>query len=203
MKGVICKLFSIILIIFGLVGIIGSFYLMFTIHNYNISSSMFQIDLPVQKQFSLMSDTMLDAAITARHASFSINNAISSLRSGARFLFMVQDTFYTISRKVEILKSVSIFFYDASQQIEEVGENLIDTSDSLYENSIDMMKLGDDFQDMSKNLNEIAFVFNDTTQNIESYDFNKEKNYVKMACVYVGILHLMFVFIGIILLKIT
>jgi hypothetical protein len=236
--GLIGKLPALLLIIFGLIGVMGAGAGYYFLENHIplISSIEDKSGLKdtVEDVFQSMSVTMEDASLAAKNAGVSIRSATegldnavdttgdlkenmlnskTSLNNAAGFIEESGNIFYSFNNNTLMLvgdkfslvagsiKDTSNYFDVAATKFDEFGTNLKMTSTSLESNAGDMDKLSEDLQMMGDKLEAVSYKFVSLT-NIDIGPFIYWGVVGgKVVLVYFGLLHLMFLIIGVYLLK--
>ncbi len=205
MKKGLIKIFAIILIVFGIFGIIGSVYGYIKVRNYEPSLSLegtSGLTNSIQGEFQAMSQAMSHASIASNNAATSIESARDSLSSASVISYDIGSFFFTINSvwKVVTLGLGGDYFTIQGNKFNDFSDKIVDTSSHLTTNAQDMRRLSADLSKMSTNLNEVSYKFNSLTTGIDLSPFiRSSKFYAKTAMVYIGVLHIMFLLIGLVL----
>ncbi|MBW3000075.1 hypothetical protein KY339_05375, partial [Candidatus Woesearchaeota archaeon] len=85
------------------------------------------------------------------------------------------------------------YFVSGGDDLQELSYQLIQTANSLEVNAQDMERLGEDFADMSSNLDAVSTKF----AQLLAFPFSEFKGIITYLLIFIGILHLMFVFAGV------
>jgi len=136
MKNKIVTIFAIFLILYGIVGALGSGYGIIHIKSWGIPNGYITNDL------NQISDYLDDVSVSSRNAGNSFNN-------GARFIKSSGQSFKTVSSYVgfsvmgwQPFKKSYNYFYNG-------GSNLISLSNNFKTNANDMYKISDDVKEIS------------------------------------------------------
>src|SRR3989344_2463533 len=215
------KTISIFMILFGLIGILGSLTVFYYIDNYKFSEKLedpTQLTESIDEIFTATSVTMKDASLSAKNAgkttltiqeilkttTSSLSTASTGL-SETSSLFNLLNISYTsqISQKFSAVSneifSTSSSLNKVSSQFGTLSENLETTAINLENNAEDMEKLGDDLSQVSVKLNTLSFKFNAIANQDYTPYLYKAQIFGKVLFIYLAILHLMFFFTGIFL----
>ena len=212
---------SIILMIYGLCGVLFGFFIIHDIKNFKFDFEFQSKELQssVQKEFEAMSKTMEKASASAQNAGKSITSAKKSLYSAQNsaqvgsetikdispLLTRIGDTFNICFLTVCPFQKEANWFYQRSTQLKELSSNIHnlsinigETANNLEINSKDMEDLSNNLLDMSKQLNDVSNKFNNLID--LSPLINKFKQYTKLLIFWMIILHFIIFLIGLIFL---
>ncbi|MBS3176482.1 hypothetical protein J4457_04565 [Candidatus Woesearchaeota archaeon] len=142
-----------IVIAFGIIGFLFSAYILF--------SSFGESSLPtsVEEQFTLMSQSMQDASVTASNAAVSIRSAKSSLESASKIVSETSSVATSLADAINInilgitpLDPAAQMLKKVSTDIASFSTDLTSTASHLEQNADDINKLSEDFKAMSEQL---------------------------------------------------
>lgn len=212
---------SIILMIYGLCGVLLGFFVIHDINSYkfNFEFQSKELQTSIQKEFEAMSKTMEKASLSASNAGTSITSAKKSLYSAQNsakvgsetirdispLLTRIGDTFNICFLTVCPFQKEANWFYQRSAQLNELSINIYnlsinigETANNLETNSKDMGDLSKNLLDMSKQLKDVSDKFN----NIADLNplINKFKQFTRLLVFWMMILHLIVFLIGLIFL---
>ena len=197
--------FSIFLIFFGIAGSIISFSAISFLDRYKVDDSVVnEFSFAVENGFDSISVTLDNAQVAADNIAGSVVAAKGSLDSAATVTKQSSDAFSEMGKLVDFsilgltpFAEVSGYFSDTSQSLLDLSSDLLLTADSLAVNSEDIMVLGDDLGEASVSVKEISKNISSTT-NI--FSFNELYVLFDYLLIYLGVMHIMFILIGISLL---
>ena len=212
---------SVILMIYGLCGVLLGFFVLRNINNYQFDFQIQSKGLQnnIQKEFESMSKTMEKASSSALNAGKSITSAKKSLYSAqssakvgsetikdiSPLLTRIGDTFNICFLTICPFQKQANWFYQRSAQLNELSSNIYnlsinigETANNLEINSKDMEDLSKNLLDMSKQLNYVSNKFN------SFFDFNplitKFKQITRSFLLWMIILHFIIFLIGLVFL---
>jgi hypothetical protein len=197
--------FSIFLIFFGIAGSIVSFFAISFLDRYKVDdSTISEFSFAVEKGFDSISLTLDNAAIAAENIADSVVAAKDSLDSAATVTKQASDAFSEMAKLVDFsilglkpFEGVTGYFSDTSQSLLSLSSDLLLTAESLAVNSEDILVLGADLGEASGSVKDISENISSTTNIFSFQEFYTFFNYL---LIYLGVMHIMFVLIGISLL---
>mgnify|MGYP001603405891 CR=1 FL=1 len=195
------KLLGIILLIFGVTGILGCLFGLAAVWYSDMGASKVQgIINPIQDELSIMSKTMRDASIASYNAGVSIHQAKNTLDSASYSTELAARTIGDISEYVgfEIFgwrpfKETYYLFRETENNMNSLSYEIALTGQSLEQNNNDMKQMSTDFMKMSTQIN----IINQRLAEISDFNYWKMKKYLMLGIIYLGIVHLLFLLIGI------
>lgn len=201
MRRFIIIIISLILIVFGISGIIFSFVFVPKLSPINMSSEAFStLSISISEGFDSISQAMDDTSIAAVNISESVTNAKDSLETASKVTDDTSKAFREMSKLVDFdilglkpFENVSIYFQDGSESLSQLSEDLSDTGQTLNMNSSDILQLGSSLTDISLKIEKLSVSFNQTASSISFDQFGKIFFYLK---IYITALHGMFILIG-------
>jgi hypothetical protein len=201
MRRFILTIVSVLLIIFGILGIVFSFVFIPKLSPVSVSNETFNtLSVSITEGFNSISAAMENASIATTNIAESVNNAKDSLETASQVTEETAKAFMEMSKLVDFdvlglkpFESVYIYFQDGSKSLSALSEDLTKTGQSLSVNSSDIRQLGSGFADISDKINNFSTSFNKTTSSISFDQFSKVLNYLK---IYIAVLHAMFILIG-------
>ena len=212
---------SIILMIYGLIGVLLGIFFIRNIDNYKFDFSVQSKELQssVQKEFESMSNTMEKASSSALNAGKSITSAKKSLYSAQNsakvsagtikdispLLTRIGNTFNICFLTICPFQKEANWFYQRSEQLNDLSSNIYnlsinigETANNLETNSKDMEDLSKNLLEMSKQLSDVSYKFNNF------FDFNplvnKLKQFTNLLILWMVFLHFIIFLIGLIFL---
>jgi len=201
MRRFILTIISLILIVFGVSGIIFSFVFIPKLTPVNISSEAFSaLSVSISESFDSISAAMDSTSVAAANISESVTGAKDSLDTASKVTDDTSKAFKEMAKLVNFdilglkpFKDVYVYFQDGSESLSQLSDDLLNTGKSLNTNSIDISRLGISLADISGKINNLSVSFNQTANSISFDQFDKILNYLK---IYIAVLHAMFILIG-------
>ncbi len=182
------QIFSIIIILFGTIGVIFSFgALAFVKSEASVTGS-------VEAEFRAMSKSMNDASAAATNAAVSIRSAKSALESASEFTTQASPPLFTIAEVFDMdLPLIGRPFSSTSEQFSSIGTSLNtfstkikDTAENFEKNARDMERLSQDFKEMSEKLDEVSGKINTSSP----------AGILNFALLYFGFLNIIIILLG-------
>jgi len=201
MRRFILTIISLILIVFGVSGIIFSFVFIPKLTPVNISNEAFStLSVSISESFDSISAAMDSTSVAAANISESVTSAKESLDTASKVTDDTSKAFKEMAKLVDFdilglkpFKDVYVYFQDGSESLSQLSEDLLNTGKSLNTNSNDIRQLGSSLADISGKINNLSVSFNQTANSISFDQFGKILNYLK---IYIAVLHAMFILIG-------
>jgi hypothetical protein len=201
MRRFILNIISLILIVFGISGIVFSFIFIPKISPVNISNEAFSsLSISITEGFDSISIAMQNASIASTDIAESVTGAKDSLETASKVTDETSKAFKEMSKLVDFdvlglkpFESVYVYFQNGSESLSQLSKDLSDTGKSLNMNSGDIRQLGSDLSEISVKMNNLSVAFNKTTSSISFDQFVKILSYLK---IYIAILHAVFILIG-------
>jgi hypothetical protein len=201
MKRFVLNVISILLIAFGILGIVFSFVFIPKLSPVSINNETLNtLSISITEGFDSISTAMKNASIATSDIAESVNSAKDSLETASIVTNDTSKAFKEMSKLVDFdilglkpFESVYVYFQDGSESLSQLSKDLADTGESLNINSGDIKTLGNNLADISGKINNLSVSFNKTTGSISFDQFGKVFNYLK---IYIAILHAMFILIG-------
>lgn len=201
MRRFILIIISLILIIFGISGIVFSFIFIPKLSPINISNEAFStLSVSITEGFNSIATAMQNASIATTNISESVNNAKDSLETASKVTDETSKAFKEMSKLVDFdilglkpFETVYVYFQSGSESLSQLSKDLLNTGKSLNMNSGDIRQLGSDLAEISVKMTNLSVSFNKTTNFISFDQFGKILNYLK---IYIAVLHAMFILIG-------
>jgi len=201
MRRFILNIISLILIIFGISGIVFSFIFIPKLSPINISNETFNtLSVSITEGFNSIATAMQNASIATTDIAESVNNAKDSLETASKVTDETSKAFKEMSKLVDFdilglkpFETVYVYFKSGSESLSQLSKDLLNTGKSLYMNSSDIRQLGSDLAEISVKMTNLSVSFNKTTSFISFDQFGKILNYLK---IYIAALHAMFILIG-------
>jgi hypothetical protein len=201
MRRFILSIIALLLIAFGILGIVFSFVFIPKLSPVNISNETFStLSVSIKEGFDSISKAMDNTAVAADNIAESVTGAKNSLETASKVSDETSKAFMEMSKLVdfEILglkpfEDVYIYFQDGSDSLSALSKDLLVTGKSLNMNSSDIRQLGSSLADISKKINNLSVSFNQTAGSISFDQFGKILSYLK---IYIAALHAMFILIG-------
>ena len=212
---------SIILMIYGLSGVLLGF---FVLRNFNTYQFDFQIhskelENSIQKEFESMSKTMEKASSSALNAGKSITSAKKSLYSAQNsakvgsetirdispLLKRIGDTFNICFLTICPFQKEANWFYQRTEQLNELSSNIYNLSVNIGETANNLETNSKDMEDLSKNLLDISKQLNNVSDKFNNFLdlnplINKFKQFTKLFILWMIILHFIIFLVGLIFL---
>ncbi len=201
MRRSILSIISIILIVFGISGIVFSFVFIPKLSPLDISNEAFStLSVSISESFDSISTAMENTSIAAANISESVTSAKDSLETASKVTEDTSKAFKEMAKLVDFdvlglkpFESVYVYFQDGSDSLSQLSKDLLNTGKSLNMNASDIRQLGSNLADISGKINSLSVSFNQTTSSISFDQFGKIINYLK---IYIAVLHAMFILIG-------
>ena len=201
MRRFILSVIAVLLIAFGIAGIVFSFVFMPKLSPVSISNETLNtLSVSITEGFDSMSIAMKNASIATSDIAESVNSAKDSLETASLVTEETSKAFKEMSKLVDFdilglkpFESVYIYFQNGSESLSQLSKDLTNTGESLNINSGDIKALGISLADISGKMNNLSVSFNKTTSSIPFDQFDKILGYLK---IYIAILHAMFALIG-------
>jgi hypothetical protein len=207
-KRIIVYLISIILILFGLSGAVLSTVFILRANEFVRNIKQIEnINTSVKGGFESITTIAKDTHITTVNIAASIKNAKESLLFASDASKESAEAVYSIADLTDFdvfgfkpLEGASDYFITIGDNLNMLSQKIKDTADSLETNEKDIMKLGEDFKEVSVKLNLISGELDQTVNLILEDNFIKM---IKIVLIYMAILHFMFIIIGIALITLA
>lgn len=204
-RQILIAFFSIFLIFFGIAGSIISFSAISFLDRYKVDdTAISEFSFSMEQGFDSISVTLDHAAAAAENISGSVIAARDSLDSAASVTTQASEAFSEMAKLVDFsilglkpFEEVTQYFSDTSQALLDLSGDLEVTAVSLEINSQDIMVLGADLLGASGSVKEISKNISTTSNIFSIYEIYKFFDYL---LIYLGVMHIMFVLIGISLL---
>lgn len=201
MRRFILSVIAVLLIAFGIAGIVFSFVFMPKLSPVSISNETLNtLSVSITEGFDSMSIAMKNASIATSDIAESVNSAKDSLETASLVTEETSKAFKEMSKLVDFdilglkpFESVYVYFQNGSESLSQLSKDLTNTGESLNINSGDIKALGISLADISGKMNNLSVSFNKTTSSIPFDQFDKILGYLK---IYIAILHAMFALIG-------
>jgi len=201
MRRFILSVIAVLLIAFGIAGIVFSFVFMPKLSPVSISNETLNtLSVSITEGFDSMSIAMKNASIATSDIAESVNSAKDSLETASLVTEETSKAFKEMSKLVDFdilglkpFESVYVYFQNGSESLSQLSKDLTNTGESLNINSGDIKALGSSLADISSKMNNLSVSFNKTTSSIPFDQFDKILGYLK---IYIAILHAMFALIG-------
>ncbi|HEY5501633.1 MAG TPA: hypothetical protein VIK09_06585 [Candidatus Humimicrobiaceae bacterium] len=201
MRRFILSVIAVLLIAFGIAGIVFSFVFMPKLSPVSISNETLNtLSVSITEGFDSMSIAMKNASIATSDIAESVNSAKDSLETASLVTEETSKAFKEMSKLVDFdilglkpFESVYVYFQNGSESLSQLSKDLTNTGESLNINSGDIKALGSSLADISGKMNNLSVSFNKTTSSIPFDQFDKILGYLK---IYIAILHAMFALIG-------
>lgn len=212
---------SIILMIYGLIGVLLGFFIFVNVDNYKFDFEIQSKDLQhsIQKEFVAMSKTMEEASSSALNAGKSITSAKKSLYTAQNsakvgsetikdispLLTRIGDTFNICFLTICPFQKEANWFYERSAQLNQLSIHIYNLSINLGETANNLEVNAKDTESLSKNLLEMSKQLEDVSEKFNNFfDFNpliiKLKQFAKLFVLWLIILHLIIFLIGLVFL---
>lgn len=201
-KQVIIYILAIIMFIFGSLGTIACFGGIFAVKSLNLNILNFSsLNTSVQEGASSItvlikdsSKTIANASTTAREAKETLFTVSDLSRSAAQATYGIAESINFQIGTFKPLEGTVKHFTDIGDNLNSLAINIDNTAGSIDKNADDIDKIAVDLKDISVKLENASKSFNTTTTFLPDFEFKKVL-YALLA--YCGILHLMFVLIGV------
>ncbi|MFH1210187.1 MAG: hypothetical protein V1663_05360 [archaeon] len=199
---VMVKLVAVILIFYGLLGMAVGGYALYYVSNNGLflGEQITDVSSDIHQEFIIIAQTMRDASNSSKNAELNIKSAQESLNSAQPILSNVKESSYNIGNSINFtilgecpLCSTSYWFYKQGDELENLGNNLKETSDSLGESASGMDKLSEDFSQMADGMDKLSNHFIGSTGQLASPNMNL---IVRIALCYLIFLHFLLFGIG-------
>ena len=202
------KIFAVILILFGVAGIVGSIAGIPIANKYLKSvNALPEINESVVAGFSSISGTITDVSTTTKNVTQTLIETKKSLSNASLLSDQAGTAFHQISKYVGFdilgykpLAETSTYFNDIGDTLSELSNQISNTVDSLDVNIRDVAKLSQDFILISAKLDKVSEVSSKTMTLLPVGSFLKV---AYILLIYIAVLHLMFVIIGLSILSLS
>jgi hypothetical protein len=201
MRRFVLNIISILLIVFGISGIVFSFVFIPKLSPVSVNNETLNtLSVSITESFDSISTAMKNASIATSDIAESVNSAKDSLETASIVTNDTSKAFKEMSKLVDFdilglkpFESVYVYFQDGSESLSQLSKDLAVTGESLNLNSGDIKALGGSLADISGKINNLSVSFNKTTSSISFDQFDKILGYLK---IYIAILHAIFILIG-------
>lgn len=198
---IILKFFAVIIMLFGVAGVVGSLVGIPIANKYLKSfDTLPEINESVVAGFSSISGTIVDVSTTTKNITQTLIETKKSLSNASLLSDQAGTSFHQISNYVDFdilgykpLAETSTYFNDIGDTLSDLSNQISNTVDSLDVNIRDVDKLSQDFILISAKLDKVSEISNKTLTLLPIGSFLKV---AYILLIYIAILHLMFVFIG-------
>ena len=196
------KFVAVILIFYGILGMALAGYGLYYVSNNGLflEEQITNVGSDVQQEFAIIAQTMRDASNSSKNAELSIKQAKESLNSAQPILSNIKESAYNIGNSMNFtilnecpLCSTSYWFYKQGDELENLGDNLNQTSQSLGESASGMSKLSEDFSQMAEGMDKLSNQFLGSTVKVISPNMNL---IVRAILCYIIFLHFLLFGIG-------
>ena len=202
------KIFAVILILFGVAGMVGSIAGIPIANKYLKSvNALPEINESVVAGFSSISGTITDVSTTTKNVTQTLIETKKSLSNASLLSDQAGTAFHQISKYVGFdilgykpLAETSTYFNDIGDTLSELSNQISNTVDSLDVNIRDVAKLSQDFILISAKLDKVSEVSSKTMTLLPVGSFLKV---AYILLIYIAVLHLMFVIIGLSILSLS
>ncbi len=200
-QAIVCIL-AIIMLIFGSLGTIACFGGIFAVKSFNLNILNFSsLNTSVQEGASSITVLIKDSSTTIGNVSTTVREAKETLFTVADLSRSAAQATYGIAESINFqvgtfkpLEGTVKYFTDIGDNLNSLAINIESTAGSIDKNADDIDKTVVDLKDISVKLENASKSFNTTTTSLPDFGF-KEILYALLA--YCGILHLMFVLVGV------
>jgi hypothetical protein len=208
MRKLVLIFFAVILILFGVAGVVGAIAGIPIANKYLKSiGTLPEINESVVAGFSSISGTVVDVSTTTKNVTKTLIETKKSLSNASLLSDQAGTAFRQISKYVDFdilgykpLAETSTYFNDIGDTLSELSSQISNTVDSLDANIQDVDKLSQDFILISAKLDKISEVSSKTLTFLQIESFLKV---AYILLIYIAVLHLMFVIIGLGILSLS
>ena len=208
MRKLVLKFFAVILILFGVAGVVGSIAGIPIANKYLKSfSTLPEINESVVAGFSSISGTIVDVSTTTKNVTQTLIETKKSLSNASLLSDQAGTAFHQISKYVDFdilgykpLAETSTYFNDIGDTLFELSNQISNTVDSFDANIQDIDKLSRDFILISAKLDKVSEVSSKILTLLPIGSFLKV---AYILLIYIAALHLMFVIIGLGILSLS
>jgi hypothetical protein len=201
-KQFIVYLLAIIMFIFGCFGIIACFGGIFAVKNFNLNIPNFSsLNNSVQEGASSVNVLINDSSVSIENISTTVRETKDTLFTVANLSRSAAQATYGIAESINFqvgtfrpLEGSVKYFTDIGDNLNSLAINVENTAGSIDKNANDIDKIAVDLKDISIKLENTSKSLSTTAMSVPDFGFKKVL-YALIA--YCGILHLMFVLIGI------
>ncbi len=201
MKRLILYIISVLLIAFGILGIVFSLVFVPKLSPINLSNDTLNtLTVSITEGFDSISIAMKNASVATADIAGSVTTAKDSLETASIVTDDTSKAFREMSKLVDFnvlglkpFESVYTYFQDGSESLGQLSKDLANTGKSLNANAGDIEQLGSSLADISVKINNLSVSFNKTASSVSLDQFSKIFDYLK---IYISALHAMFILIG-------
>jgi len=201
MKRLILYIISVLLIAFGILGIVFSLVFVPKLSPINLSNETLNtLTVSISEGFDSISTAMKNASVATEDIAGSVITAKDSLETASIVTDDTSKAFKEMSKLVDFdilglkpFESVSTYFQDGSESLGQLSKDLANTGKSLDANAGDIEQLGGSLDDISVKINNLSVSFSETASSVSFDQFSKIFDYLK---IYISVLHAMFILIG-------
>jgi hypothetical protein len=201
MRKLILKFFAVILILFGVAGVVGSIAGIPIANKYLKGiNTLPEINEAVVEGFSSISGTIVDVSKTTKNITQTLIETKKSLSNASLLSDQAGTAFHQISKYVDFdilgytpLAETATYFNDIGDTLSALSSQISNTVGSLDVNIQDVNKLSQDFILISAKLDKVSEVSSKTLTVLPIESFLKV---AYILLIYIAVLHLMFVIIG-------
>jgi len=201
MKRLILYIISVLLIAFGILGIVFSLVFVPKLSPINLSNDTLNtLTVSITEGFDSISIAMKNASVATADIAGSVTTAKDSLETASIVTDDTSKAFREMSKLVDFnvlglkpFESVYTYFQDGSESLGQLSKDLANTGKSLNANAGDIEQLGSSLADISVKINNLSVSFNKTASSVSLDQFSKIFDYLK---IYISVLHAMFILIG-------
>jgi hypothetical protein len=204
-KPIFTYIFSILIILFGVVGTVfsvtGMFYLrkepLYNLASSNITTSLDENIVSVSELMHQTSEGLENASLTLKQVEESLLNAQNLLKDSSNAFYDIADTVnFEILGYKPLEKSYS-YFNNVGDSLWVISEDILKTAQYIDTNSKDLTEIGDNLSDITVNINHSYDSFSETFSSLIGKNTGAILFYILL---YISILHVMFIFIGLMFL---
>lgn len=204
-KKLLVYLFAIILIFFGLAGILTSIIFAGKVKEFSASiKDIENINTSVSLSFEAITSVVKNTQTATENIAESINNAKDSLVSASKTASTSSEAVYSIAEITNFdilgyrpMEEASKYFILLGDNLLDLSQNINQTANSLDVNESDIKILGSDFEEIFSRLETISSEMENTMTFISSGNYSGLMN---IAIIYIAVLHFMFLITGLALI---
>lgn len=194
-------IFSFILILFGLCGAVFSFSGIFILENHREDfNNIHSLGLSVAAAIEETAEALNNSNETSKNIAASIRNAEDTLGHASEMSYESGEAFNEVSGMLgfEIfgfrpLEGAEGYFNDIGDNLIALSGDLDTARGNLEINATDIEKTGQDLVNVSKELQNVSILFNQTLDSYNIYGFVLA---IKYLLIYLGILNIIFILNG-------
>ena len=199
-KSKIVIIFSIVILLFGIIGCILSFGGIYLVRNLNLGVTDSQLITTVSSSLGSATKTLKDSSVALKNIAITVEAAKESLGSASVMLLNSSEALVEIAKTMNFeiigtrpLEGTSQYFLSIADDLVTLSENIDNMTQSLGTNVDDINTLSTDLGDVSTRLDSVSTSLSESTETGLGLNI-KSLLYIILAII--GTLNIMFILIG-------